>query len=184
MLSVALGVLLGPSHPVAAGSLVISPHTIELEVAPGTSATVMLSLENGLGSSYTFHLFSTSGSNLRDGYTHFPDVSSLRIDPEDFSLAPGERRWVSVTISIPDELGLEGQRWQANIEISCQDEPLLTSEVIILVTVPHPYAPTASWATAGGIILTSLTGILFWNWHSERARNKWTTGLKRKHWIK
>ena len=169
--------------PVLAGSLAISPSSTELEMLPGTTARVVLSVENGLDSGYTFRFSPAQASHPREGYGTFPDLSWLSVDPQDKELAPGERGWVTIRLSVPDDEGLTGQGWVAAIEMVCEEQPLLNSEFLLLVSVGKASRPRPDWEIGGGIVVTCLVGAVLWNRWKEMQRAEWTTGLRSKHWL-
>lgn len=175
-------VLMGIS-PIAAQGLTLSPHSINLEMMPGTSARVMLTLQNGLEHTYSFQFSPQYPSRLREGYTSCPDISWFSVQPAHLSLAPGEQGWVSLEVAIPDDKGLVGQRWQTDIRVSCGEEPLLRSEVTVLVEVGEAPSRVVNWVVGGGTLVFSLAGVILWGRHRKRERDTWATGLKRRHWI-
>jgi hypothetical protein len=169
--------------PVFAGSLVVSPSTVEMEVLPGTTGRMVLSVENGLGRSYNFHFSPGQFTDPMEGYDSFPDLSWLNIISGDTLLAPGERTWVTVEITIPDDESLVGQRWAVSIDISCTAQPLLNDSSIILVTVGQAHPGRPDWLIGGGIIAVSMIGGVLWTRWKDSQRARWTTGLKTKHWL-
>lgn len=184
VIAAALLILPFLTPPVLANSLVISPYITEVEISPGTTARIMISIENGLDSNYTFHFSIADPLNLREGFANLPDSTWIRLDPEHIALAPGEREWMSVEIIIPANEGLEGQKWQANIGIACEEQPLLSSNAVVLITTGKLSPESTNWAMVGGLVLSSVVGAVLWNHHHEQKRNEWPTGLKTKHWIK
>ena len=113
-LAVTLLLLLLTSSPALAGNLVISPNSTALEVLPGTTARMVISVENGLGRSYSFNFSPAQLQNPPEGYSEFPDLSWINLTVDDTLLAPGERTWVTVEISIPDDERLPRQKWVPN----------------------------------------------------------------------
>jgi len=169
---------------VLANSLVISPYITEVEISPGTTARVIFFIENGLDSNYTFHFSIAEPLNLREDFANLPDSTWIKLDPEHIALAPGERGWVEVEVAIPSLEGIKGQKWQADISIACEEQPLLSSNAVILITAGKPSPESTNWAMVGGLVLSSVVGVVLWNHHHEQKRNEWPTGLKTKHWIK
>ena len=169
--------------PVLAGSLVISPNTTELEVLPGTTGRIVLSVENGLGRSYNFQFSPAQLQNPLEGYGKFPNLSWLNLISGDNSLSPGERTWVTVEIAVPDDESLVGQKWAVSIDISCTGEPLLNDSSIILVTIGQARQARPDWLIGGGIIAVSMIGAVLWTRWKEGQRAEWTTGLKTGHWL-
>jgi len=169
--------------PVFAGSLVVSPSTVEMEVLPGTTGRMVLSVENGLERSYNFRFSPGQSTDPIEGYDSFPDLSWLRIIAGDTLLAPGERTWATVEITIPGDENLAGQRWAVSIDISCTGEPLLNDSSIILVTVGQAHPGRPDWLIGGGIIAVSMLGGVVWTRWRDRQRAEWTTGLKTGHWL-
>lgn len=172
-----------PFSPVLAGSLVISPNTTEMEVLPGTTGRIVLTVENGLGRSYNFHFSPAQLQNPMEGYGKFPDLSWVNLISGDTLLAPGERTWVTVEITVPDDESLLGQRWAVSIDISCAGEPLLNDSSIILVTVGQAHPARPDWLIGGGIIAVSMVGGVLWTRWKDSQRAEWTTGLKTGHWL-
>ena len=166
-----------------AGSLVVSPSTTELEVLPGTTGRIVLSVENGLVRSYNFSFSPAQLQNPVDGYDRFPNLSWLNLISGDTLLAPGERAWVTVEVTIPDDESLLGQKWAVSIDISCTGEPLLNDSSIILVTVGQAHPGRPDWFIGGGIIAISMIGGVLWTRWKDRQRAEWTTGLKTGHWL-
>jgi len=142
------------SVPVFAGSLVISPHTTELETLPGTTSSIVLSMENGLERSHSFRF-----------------------------LAPGEQTWLTVEITVPNDESLIEQKWAVSIDISCAGESLLNDSSIILVTVGQAQPSNPEWGIGGGIAAVCVIGAVLWTRWKDRQRSEWTTGLKTKHWL-
>jgi hypothetical protein len=169
--------------PVFAGSLVVSPSTVEMEVLPATTGRMVLSVENGLGRSYDFHFSPGQLADPMEGYDSFPDLSWLNIIIGDTLLAPGERTWVTVEITVPNDESLAGQRWAVSIDISCTGEPLLDDSSIILVTVGQTHPGRPEWLIGGGIIAVSMIGGALWTRWRDKQRAEWTTGLKTGHWL-
>jgi len=170
--------------PVLAGSLIISPHTAELEVLPGTTSSIILSMENGLERSYSFRFSSAQLSNPPEGYDSFPDLTWINLIAGDTLLAPGEQAWLTVEITIPNDESLVGQKWAVSIDISCAGEPLLNDSSIILVTVGQPRPAHMEWGIGGGIMAVCVIGAVFWTRWKDRQRTEWTTGLKTRHWLR
>jgi hypothetical protein len=168
---------------VFAGSLVTSPHTTEIEVLPGTTGRMVLSVENGLQRSYDFRFSSAQIKNPPKGYANFPDISWLKIITGDTLLAPGERTWVTVEIVVPDDESMVGQKWAVSIDISCTSEPILNDNAIILVTVSQAQPARPDWFIGGGIIAVSMIGGVLWTRWKDKQRTEWTTGLKTGHWL-
>jgi len=166
-----------------AGSLVVSPSTTELEVLPGTTGRIVLSVENGLGRNYNFHFSPAQLQNPLEGYGKFPNLSWLNLISGDTLLAPGERAWVTVEITVPNDDSLLGQKWAVSIDISCTGEPLLNDSSIILVTVGQARTARPDWLIGGGIIAVSMVGAVLWTRSKDRQRAEWTTGLKTGHWL-
>jgi hypothetical protein len=166
-----------------AGSLVISPYTTEIEVLPGTTGRMVLSVENGLHRSYDFRFSSDQIKNPPKGYDNFPDLSWLKIITGDTLLAPGERTWVTVEITVPDDESLVGQRWAASIDVSCIGEPILNDNAVILVTVSQAQPARPEWFIGGGIVAVSMIGGVIWTRWKDKQRTEWTTGLKTRHWL-
>jgi len=175
--------LLLPFSPVFAGSLVISPNSTEIEVLPGTTVRIVLSVENGLGRSYNFHFSPAQLTNVPEGYDSFPDLSWLNLISGNTLLAPGERTWVTVEIAVPDNESLVGQKWTVSIDISCDGEPLLNDSSIILVTVGQARTARPDWLIGGGIITVSMIGGVLWTRWKDMQRAEWPTGLKTGHWL-
>lgn len=171
------------SVPVFAGSLIISPSTTELEVLPGTTSSMVLSMENGLERSYNFRFTPAQLTDPPDGYNSFPDLSWIRLVLGDTLLAPGEQTWLTVEVTIPDDESLVGQKWAVSIDISCAGEPLLNDSSIILVTVGQARPPHPEWGIGGGITAVCVIGAVLWTRWKDRQRAEWTTGLKTKHWL-
>ena len=171
------------SVPVFAGSLIISPNTTELEVLPGTTGSIVLSIENGLERSYGFRFSPAQTHDPLDGYNNFPDLSWIRLVAGDTLLAPGEQAWLTVEITIPNDENLVGQKWAVSIDISCAGEPLLNDSSIILVTVGEAHPPHPEWGIGGGIAAVCVIGAVLWTRWKDRQRTEWTTGLKTKHWL-
>ncbi|UCB42401.1 MAG: hypothetical protein JSV77_08025 [Dehalococcoidales bacterium] len=171
------------SVPVFAGSLAISPNTTELEVLPGTTSSMVLSIENGLERSYNFRFSPAQLFDHPDGYNSFPDLSWIRLALGDTLLAPGEQTWLTVEITIPNDESLVGQKWAISIDISCAGEPLLNNSSTILVIVGHASPPHPEWVIGGGIMAVCVIGAVFWTRRKDRRRAEWTTGLKTKHWL-
>ncbi len=169
--------------PVFAGSLVVSPSTTELEVFPGTTGRIVLSVENGLGRSYNFHFSPGQLTEPMEGYGKFPDLSWLNLISGDTLLAPGERTWVTAEITVPDNESLAGQKWAVSIDILCTGEPLLNDSSIILVTVGQARPARPDWLIGGGIIAVSMIGGVLWTRWKDRQMAEWTTGLKTRHWL-
>ena len=183
MVAATLLFLLLPFSPVFAGSLVISPNTAELEVLPGTTGRIVLSVENGLERSYNFHFSPAQLQDPVEGYDSFPNLTWLNLISGDTLLAPGERAWVTVEITVPDDDSLVGQRWAVSIDISCTVEPLLNDNSIVLVTVGQAHPGRPDWAIGGGIIAASMVGGVLWTRWKDRQRAEWVTGLKTGHWL-
>jgi len=175
--------LLLPFSPVLAGRLVISPSTTELMVLPGTTGRVVLSVENRLERSYNFQFSPAQLPDPPEGHDRFPDLSWLKLISGDTLLAPGERAWVTVEITIPDDESLVGQKWAVSIDISCVGEPLLNDSSVILVTVGQAHMARPDWLIGGGIIAVATVGGVFWTRWKDRQRAEWTTGLKTGHWL-
>jgi len=171
------------SIPVFAGNLAITPNTTELEVLPGTTSSIIFSMENGLEQSYSFRLSSAQLHDLPDGYDKFPDLAWIRLITEDTPLAPGEQTWLTAEITIPNDKSLIGRKWAASIDISCVEEPLFHDSSIILVTVGQAQQPYPQWGFGGGIMAVCVIGAVLWTRWKDRQRNAWTTGLKTKHWL-
>jgi hypothetical protein len=169
--------------PALAGSLVISPGSTAMEVLPGTTGRIVISVENGLGRSYSFRFSPAQMQNLPEGYSEFPDLSWLNLITEDTLLAPGEKTWVTVEVAVPDDESLLGQKWAISIDISCPGEPLLNDSSIILVTVDQARPARPDWFIGGGIIAASMIGAVLWTQWKDRQRAEWTTGLKARHWL-
>ena len=169
--------------PVFAGSLVVSPSTVEMEVLTGTTSRMVLSVENGLERSYDFYFSPGQLLEPIEGYDSFPDLSWLNIISGDTLLAPGERTWVTVEITIPNDESLAGQRWAVSIDISCTGEPLLNDSSIILATVGQAHLGRPDWLIGGGIIAVSMIGGILWTRWKDSQRAEWTTGLKTGHWL-
>ena len=166
-----------------AGSVASSPNINELEMLPGTTAKIVLSIENRADTSSTFHFIVDQPTNLKEGYTNFPDLSWLSLNTEDIELASGEQYWAVVYLSIPDDENLKGQKWQANIDITCREQPLLSSNYILLVSVGEASPQGIDWGMVGIITAASAIAIIIWNRWKEKQRAEWTTGLKTKHWV-
>ena len=98
-------------------------------------------------------------------------------------LAPGERAWVTVEITVPDDDSLIGQRWAVNIDITCTVESLLNDSSIILVTVGQAQIARPDWLIGGGIIAVAMVGGVLWIRWKDRQRTEWTTGLRTGHWL-
>ena len=179
----ALLLCLTMSISVFAGNLAITPSTTEIDVLPGTTSSIILSIENGLEQSYSFRLSSAQFHDLQDGYDSFPDLTWIKLITEDTSLAPSEQAWLTVEITIPDDESLVGQRWVASINISCVEEPLFHDSSIILVTVGQAQPPYPQWGLGGGITAVCVIGAVLWTHWKDRQRHEWTTGLKTKHWL-
>lgn len=175
--------LLISSATTFAASLVVSPTTTELEVLPGTTVRVVVSVENGLVRSYNFRFSPAQLQNPVEGYDKFPDLSWLSIISGDTLLAPGEKTWVTVEVNIPKDESLLGQRWAVSIDILCTGEPLLNDHSTILVTVSQAYPERPDWLFGGGIIAVSMIGAVLWTRWKDRQRAEWTTGLKTGHWL-
>lgn len=171
------------SVPVFAGSLTTSPNTTELRVLPGTTSSIILSMENGLERSYSFGFSSSQLPDPPDGYNSFPDLSWIQLVAGDTSLKPGEQVWLTAEIIIPDDESLVGQKWAVSIDISCAEEPLLHDSSIILITVGQAQPPYSTWGFGGGIMAVGVIGAVLWTRWKDRQRNEWTTGLKTKHWL-
>jgi hypothetical protein len=169
--------------PVFAGSLVISPNSTEIEVLPGTTVRIVLSVENGLERSYNFHFSPAQLTDAMDGYNSFPDLSWFNLISGNILLAPGERTWVIVEITVPDNDSLVGQKWAVSIDISCDGEPLLNDSSIILVSVGQAQAARPDWLIGGGIIAVSMIGGVLWTRWKDMQRAEWPTGLKTGHWL-
>jgi hypothetical protein len=181
--TMALLLCLVMSVPVFAGSLAISPNTTELRVLPGTTSSIILSMENGLENSYNFGFSSSQLHDPPDGYNSFPDLSWIQLVVGDTLLAPGEQAWLTAEIVIPDDERLVGQKWAVSIDISCAEEPLLHDSSIILVTVGQAQPPYPQWGFGGGIMAVGVIGAVLWTRWKDRQRNEWATGLKTKHWL-
>jgi len=169
--------------PVLAESLVSSPNITELEMLPGTTARIVLSVENRADTSHTFHLTLDQITNLREGYTIFPDLSWLNLNTEDIELASGEQYWVLVFLSVPDDESLKGQKWQANINITCREQPLLSTNCILMISVGEAFPPGINWGMIVIIAVASAIAVITWNRWKDKQRAKWSTGLKTKHWV-
>ena len=169
--------------PVLAESLVSSPNITELEMLPGTTARIVLSVENRADTSHAFHLTLDQITNLREGYTIFPDLSWLNLNTEDIELASGEQYWVLVFLSVPDDESLKGQKWQANINITCREQPLLSTNCILMISVGEAFPPGINWGMIVIIAVASAIAVITWNRWKDKQRAKWSTGLKTKHWV-
>ena len=169
--------------PVLAESLVSSPNITELEMLPGTTARIVLSVENRADTSHTFHLTLDQITNLGEGYTRFPDLSWLNLNTEDIELASGEQYWVLVFLSVPDDESLKGQKWQANINITCREQPLLSTNCILMISVGEAFPPGINWGMIVIIAVASAIAVITWNRWKDKQRAKWSTGLKTKHWV-
>ncbi len=168
---------------VSAASLIISPHTTELEMSPGTTGRMVLSVENGLQRSYDFRFSPAQLQNPPKGYDNFPDLSWLTLISEDTLLAPGERAWVMVEIVIPDDESLVGQKWAVSIDVSCTGEPFLNDNAVILVIVGQAQPARPDWFIGSSIIAVSMIGGVLWTRWKDKQRIEWTTGLKTRHWL-
>ena len=178
----ALLLALTASGPALAGSLVTSPGIIELAVLPGTTARAVLSVENGLDRTCTVAFSPVSPKTLEAGYVNLPRSSWLTLDTAITQVPPDERAWTVAEITVPDDEGLRGQKWQIEIVAVCQEEPLLKGAYTILVTVGGADRQRTSWWTAGGIIAAALAGAIAWGrWRTAR-RSAWPTGLKAGDW--
>jgi len=171
------------SVPVFAGSLVISPHTTELETLPGTTSSIVLSMENGLERSHSFRFLPSQLADPIDGYDSFPDLSWITLVSGDTLLAPGEQTWLTVEITVPNDESLIEQKWAVSIDISCAGESLLNDSSIILVTVGQAQPSNPEWGIGGGIAAVCVIGAVLWTRWKDRQRSEWTTGLKTKHWL-
>ena len=171
------------SSPILASSLSSSPHITELEMLPGTTAKIVLSVENQADTSSTLYFMPAQPTNLKEGYTRLPDYSWLNLNTRDIELASGERYWAVIVLSIPDDESLKGQKWQVNIDINSRDQPLLSSNYIILVSVSEASPQGANWGMIGIITATSVVAVIIWNRWLEKQRAEWPTGLKTKHWV-
>lgn len=85
-------------------------------------------------------------------------------------------------ISVPDDDSPAGQRWQVDIQVHCQEDPLLRGDYTILLSVGGAAGPRADWRLPAGIAGTSLAAALAWIRWRERRRTAWPTGLKAGHW--
>lgn len=179
----ALLLCLTMSIPVFAGNLAITPNTTEIDALPGTTSSIIFSMENGLEQSYSFRLSSAQLHNPPDGYDSFPDLTWIRLITEDTLLAPGEQAWLTAEITIPNDESLVGQKWAVSIYISCVEESLFHDSSIILVTVGQAQPPYPQWGLGGGITAVCVIGAVLWTRWKDSQRNSWTTGLKTKHWL-
>ena len=171
------------SSPILAESLSSSPTITELEMLPGTTARIVLSVENQADTSSTLYFMVAQPTNLKEGYTSLPDYSWINLNTGDIELASGEQYWAVVVLSIPDDETLKGQKWQANIDITCRDQPLLSSNYILLVSVGEASPQGINWGMIGIIAATSVMVVIIWNRWVEKQRAEWPTGLKTKHWV-
>lgn len=169
--------------PILAESLSSSPNITELEMLPGTTARIVLSVENQADTSSTLYFMVVQPTNLKEGYTNLPDYSWINLNTGDIELASGERYWAVVILSIPDDETLKGQKWQANINITCRDQPLLSINYILLVSVGEASPQGINWGMIGIIAATSVMVVIIWNRWAEKQRAEWPTGLKTKHWL-
>ena len=169
--------------PVLAESLVSSPNITELEMLPGTTARIVLSVENQADTSHTFYFTLDQISNPREGYTKFPDPSWLNFNTGDIELASGEQHWLLVYLSIPDDESLKGQKWQANINITCREQPLLSSNCILMISVGKASPLGINWGIISIIAVSSAVAVITWNRWKDKGRAKWSTGLKTRHWL-
>jgi len=173
---------LSPSA-ILAGSLSSSPNITELEMLPGTTAKIVLSVENQAETSSTFYFMPAQPTNLKEGYASLPDFSWLNLNTGDIELASGERYWAVIVLSIPEDKTLKGQKWQANIIVTCRDQPLLSSNYILLVSVGEAPPQGINWGMIGIIAATSAVVVIIWNRWVEKQRAEWPNGLKTKHWV-
>ena len=171
------------SSPILAGSLSSSPSITELEMLPGTTAKIVLSVENQAETSSTFYFMPAQPTNLKEGYASLPDFSWLNLNTGDIELASGERYWAVIVLSIPNDKTLKGQKWQANIIVTCRDQPLLSSNYILLVSVGEAPPQGINWGMIGIIAATSAVVVIIWNRWVEKQRAEWPNGLKTKHWV-
>ena len=171
------------SSPILASSLSSSPHITELEMLPGTTARIVLSVENQADTSSTLYFMPAQPTNLKEGYTNLPDFSWLNLNTGDVELALDEQYWAVIVLSIPDDKTLKGQKWQANIDVTCRNQPLLSSNYILLVSVSEASPPGINWGMIGIIAATSAIVVIIWNRWAEKQRAEWPTGLKTKHWV-
>ena len=171
------------SSPILAGSLSSSPNITELDMLPGTTAKIVLSVENQADTSSTFYFMPAQPTNLKEGYASLPDFSWLNLNTGDIELASGERYWAAIVLSIPDDKTLKGQKWQANIDVTCRNQPLLSSNYILLVSVGEASPQGINWGMIVLIATVSAIGVAIWNRWEEKQRAEWPTGLKTKHWV-
>jgi len=171
------------SSAILAGSLSSSPSITELDMLPGTKAKIVLSIENQADTSSTFYFMPAQPTNLKEGYGNLPDFSWFNLNTGDIELASGERYWAVIVLSIPDDKTLKGQKWQANIDVTCRNQPLLSSNYILLVSVGEASPQGINWGMIGIIAATSAIVVITWNRWAEKQRAEWPTGLKTKHWV-
>lgn len=121
--SILTGCVLGLTSPCSAGGLKCSIGEVVIEnLSIGQThsleelAALLLTITNTGELPVTVKVEPTipEGSDLRYGASAIPDLSWASVDRETFVLAPNESERVNMSIRIPDERQLLGQKYQVN----------------------------------------------------------------------
>ena len=167
-----------------AQAISLHPTTAAMEIPPGGSARIMLEMGNTTDSDYSFHISAAEPSHLKEGYSPIPDLSWISFDKQDIELPSGSSGKVLVTVSIPDDEGLVGKKYQAEVRF-VSEEPTMVIESNLLISIgelPPPPGAAKNWWLLSFITIPLIGGIVLRHRRREKQRTEWTTGLKNKDW--